>query len=99
MSGSIGDLNVSWVETTVEGPGTITFQWKVSSELDGDFLTFSVDGVEQPGCISGEAGWQTLAFTIPTGAHRLTWTYAKNRVLAVGFDAGWLRQVGYQRTP
>jgi hypothetical protein len=98
-SGSIGNLSVSWVETTVMGPGTLTFQWKVSSELDGDFLTFSVDGVKQPGCISGEAGWQTLAFTIPTGAHRLTWTYAKNRALAVGFDAGWLRQVGYQRTP
>ena len=49
-----------------ERAGVMTFQWKVSSEPGGDFLTFSVDGVEQPGCISGEAGWQTLAFTIPT---------------------------------
>jgi hypothetical protein len=95
-SGSIGDLNVSWVETTVTGPGVITFQWKVSSELNGDFLVFAVDGVDQPGRISGEAGWQTLAFSIPAGAHRLAWTYAKNRVNAFGLDAGWLRRVNWQ---
>ena len=98
-SGSIGDLNVSWVETMVTGPGTVSFEWKVSSELNGDYLTFSVDGVNQPGRISGEAGWQSVAFSIPTGARRLTWTYAKNRANAAGLDAGWLRRVSYQRSP
>ncbi|MCX6911016.1 MAG: hypothetical protein NTY01_23650, partial [Verrucomicrobia bacterium] len=98
-SGSVGDLNVSWVETMVSGPGTVSFEWKVSSEAGADFLTFSVDGADQPGRISGEAGWQVLAFSIPTGAHRLTWTYAKNRANACGLDAGWLRRVSYQRSP
>ncbi|MBI5395255.1 MAG: hypothetical protein HZA91_08175, partial [Verrucomicrobia bacterium] len=98
-SGSIGDLQVSWVETTVTGPGTLAFEWKVSSELDADFLTFSVDGVDQPGRISGEAGWQPLTFNIPSGTHRLRWTYAKNGANAVGFDAGWLRRVVYQAAP
>ena len=95
-SGKIGDLNVSWVETTVSGPGTLSFQWMVSSELNGDLLTFSIDGVDQPGRISGEAGWQTLTYQIPAGPHRLTWTYAKNAALAAGLDAGWLRHVVYQ---
>jgi hypothetical protein len=90
---------VSWIETTVEGPGTITFQWKVSSELGGDFLTFSIDGVDQPGRISGEVDWQALTFSIPSGTHLLRWTYAKNRDQAVGLDAGWLRRVNYQRMP
>jgi hypothetical protein len=98
-SGSIGDLNVSWLETTVTGLGTITFQWKASSELNGDWLTFSVDGVEQPGRISGETDWQTLTFSISSGTHRLTWTYAKNRANAVGYDAGWVRRVNWQRSP
>ena len=95
-SGSIGNLNVSWVETTVTGPGTLSFDWMVSSELNGDYLTFSIDGVEQPGRISGEAGWQTLTFNIPAGTYRLTWTYSKNGATASGLDAGWLRRVVYR---
>jgi len=55
--------------------------------------------VDQPGRISGEVDWQTLAFTIPSGTHRLTWTYAKNRANAYGLDAGWLKNVRYQRSP
>ena len=67
-SGSIGHLNVSWVETTVTGPGTLSFQWKVSSEADADYLTFAMDGEDQPGRISGEVDWQTLTFSIPSKA-------------------------------
>ncbi|MFA6563838.1 MAG: Calx-beta domain-containing protein [Verrucomicrobiia bacterium] len=97
-SGSIGNLNVSWVETIVSGPGTISFDWKVSSELNSDYLMFSVDGADQSG-ISGEVNWQQLSFTIPSGAHRLTWTYAKNRAVAAGLDTGWLRRILYQSSP
>ncbi len=95
-SGHIGNLNVSWVETTVTGPGTLSFDWMVSSELNGDYLTFSIDGVSQPGAISGEVGWQTLTFSIPAGTHRLTWIYSKNGATAAGLDAGWLRRVVYR---
>jgi len=92
-SGKVNDLNVSWVETTVTGPGTLSFDWMVSSELNGDCLTFAIDGVNQPGAISGEVGWQTLTFNIPAGTHRLTWTYSKNGATASGLDAGWVRRV------
>jgi hypothetical protein len=95
-SGHIGNLNVSWLETTVTGPGTLSFDWMVSSELNGDYLTFSIDGVNQPGAISGEVNWQTLTFVLPAGTHRLTWTYAKNAANASGLDAGWLRRVVYR---
>ena len=94
-SGKIGDLNVSWMEATVTGPGTLSFDWMVSSELGDDYLTFSIDGVAQPGAISGEVNWQTLTFSIPTGTHRLTWTYSKNGSAASGLDAGWVRRVVY----
>jgi PKD repeat protein len=95
-SGSIGDLQVSWVETTVAGPGTLSFEWKVSSELNADFLTFSIDGADQPGRISGEVDWQPMTFVVPNGTHLLRWTYAKNRALGAGLDAAWLRRVSYQ---
>ena len=70
-SGHISDLNVSFVETTVEGLGVIGFEWKVSSELDADVLTFSIDGADQPGHISGEMDWEPITFSIPTGRHAL----------------------------
>ena len=95
-SGHIGNLNVSWVETTVTGPGTLSFDWMVSSELNGDYLTFAIDGVNQPEAISGEVGWQTLTFIIPSGQHRLTWTYSKNAADAAGLDTGWVRSVIFE---
>ena len=95
-SGKIGDLNVSWMEATVTGPGTLSFDWMVSSEQGGDCLTFSIDGVAQPGAISGEVNWQTLTFSIPAGTHRLTWTYSKNGSGSSGLDAGWVRSVVFE---
>ena len=95
-SGKIGDLNVSWMEATVTGPGTLSFDWMVSSEQGGDYLTFSIDGVAQPGAISGEVNWQTLTFNLPAGTHRLTWTYSKNGSGSSGLDAGWVRRVVYR---
>jgi hypothetical protein len=67
--------------------------------VSADWLVFSVDGVDQPGRISGETEWQTQTFSIGAGTHRLTWTYGKNRANAVGYDAGWLRGVVWQRSP
>jgi len=99
QSGGIGDYEVTWLETTVSGPGTISFQWKVSSEMDADFLTFSIDGSDQPGRISGEVDWQPLAFRIPTGTHLLRWTYGKNALFSGGADAAWLRKVVLQASP
>jgi len=99
VSGRIEDYEVTWLETTVIGPGTISFQWKVSSELDSDFLTFSIDGADQPGRMSGEVDWQSLTFRIPSGSHLLRWTYAKNRDKSAGLDAAWVRGVLWQPPP
>jgi hypothetical protein len=98
-SGPVGDYEVSWVETTVTGPGWVSFEWKVSSEWNGDWLTFAMDGVEQPGRISGEVDWQGAVFSVPAGVHRLSWTYGKNGDRAAGLDAGWLRRVSFTRSP
>jgi len=83
----------------VEGSGVFSFEWKVSCELNADFLTFSMDGVDQPGHTSGELDWSPMTFSIPSGMHRLRWTYGKNGDQAVGLDAGWLRRVNYEKNP
>ncbi len=53
-----------------EGPGTVTFWWKVSSEANYDWLSFYVDGVLQDR-ISGEVGWQQITYTYDPSGRRI----------------------------
>lgn len=42
---------------------TIMFYWKVSSELNGDYLEFYIDDVRQDR-ISGEVNWQNKSYNV-----------------------------------
>ena len=53
QSGDIADSEESWMQTSVQGEGTVTFWWKVSSESGYDELEFYLDDVRQH-YISGE---------------------------------------------
>jgi M6 family metalloprotease-like protein len=92
QSGVIADLQHSIVQTTVTGPGLLTFRWRVSSESGFDWLTFGFDGWDQ-WYMSGESGWQQQSWFIPEGTHVLTWTYRKDSSASTGSDAGWLDEV------
>jgi len=92
-SGYLLDNQFSAVETTVSGPGWISFNWKVSSE-GADPFQFLVDGV-QWAVISGEVEWTNQTFHIPWGQRTLTWRYRKDGSVAKGADAAWLDQVSY----
>ena len=47
QSGAILDNEKTWMVTQFSGPGYLSFDWKVSSELAHDFLRFYIDGVLQ----------------------------------------------------
>lgn len=83
------------LETTVSGPGTVTFAWKVSSEW-ADPLIFLVDGVawEQ---IATEVDWTNRTFHIPWGRHTLSWRYQKDGNDSGGArsNAAWVDEVTY----
>jgi len=90
-SGAIGDSQITWVETVATGPGTVKFWWKVSSEGSYDYLEFRVDGVLQPGRISGEVDWVQYEVAVAGGGeHTLRWTYRKDGITDSGDDAAWL---------
>jgi plastocyanin len=91
-SGGTGDNQSSWLETTVTGPGTVSFAWKVSSELGFDQLRFSIGNSSQA-AVSGETDWQTRSFNLPEGQQTLRWVYAKDGSARDGADAGWVDQV------
>lgn len=100
-SGVIGNGQLSYLETTVTGPGTLTFWWLVSSESGGDFLRFSLNGAEVSGLpgISGSTGWaQAMVTLADAGSHVLRWSYVKDGSTAVGADAGWVDQVTFTPT-
>ncbi len=91
----IANAQEASVSTEVTGPGSLTFWWKISSELNADYLSFYRDSVQHPTApqISGEMDWQQRTVPIPNGPHTLRWTYAKNASGSAGADAAWLDQV------
>lgn len=92
-SGPITHNQSSYMETTVTGPGTLTFHWKVSSQADFDCLSFEIGGIEQPGKICGEVGWELQTHSIPSGTHTLRWIYFKDGSVTTGSDAAWVDKV------
>jgi hypothetical protein len=91
-SGAITHSQISTLQTTVTGPGTVTFWWKVSSEPSNDRLMFFIGATEQAR-VSGEVDWQQRSFTVPTGTQVLKWTYQKNGSVTTGQDRAWVDQV------
>jgi len=88
QSGVIGNSQSTYLQTTVTGPGTLTFWWKVSSQTR-DYLRFYVDGTLQAS-IQGEVAWQQKTYSITEGQHTLKWEYAKDRLATAGSDCGWV---------
>jgi subtilisin family serine protease len=92
------DLGLGTMQTSVRGPGDLTFYWKVSSESGFDYLTFYVDGVPQ-NSISGEVDWQQAAYSLGAGLHVLQWTYSKDGSVSAGSDCGWVDTVQFSGIP
>jgi hypothetical protein len=85
------------MKVDIQGPGNITFWWKVSSEPGADFLRFIVNGT-QIASISGQVNWERKAISIPAGMQTARWVYAKNGANALNSDCGWVDQVGFTPT-
>jgi M6 family metalloprotease-like protein len=95
LSESIGNNRSTWLSTEVEGPGDMSFWWKVSSEPNYDFLHFYVDDALQLGSISGSLEWQYMSIYLGPGPHSLRWSYIKDYSVADGEDSAWLDEVGW----
>ncbi len=94
-SGALGNSRQSWLQTSVTGPGVLTFWWKVSSERGHDYLIFLVDGAAQPDKISGAVDWQKREVVIPEGPHEVMWLYRKDWGGSAGSDCGWVDRVSF----
>jgi hypothetical protein len=82
------------LNTTVTGPGTLSFLCKVSSQPDADFLSFSVNGTNRL-VLSGEVDWEQHSFYLAAGQVNLSWSYSKDASGSAGEDAAWLDEVSF----
>jgi hypothetical protein len=94
QSGAIDDDGMSYLETQVNGPGTLSFWWKVSCEEDADYLELHVDGWPLA-YLTGEMGWESYSMELDPGPHTLRWVYTKDFCCTSGDDAGWVDQVQF----
>jgi formylglycine-generating enzyme required for sulfatase activity len=96
QAGKIGDSQRSWLQITltVIQNGNLSFWYKVSSEANGDFLHFFVDGQLQ-GRWSGEIVWTQATYPITAGSHTLRWEYIKDGSGAAGKDTAYLDDITF----
>lgn len=90
----VPDNGEAVMQTTVTGPGTLSFDWRVDSEELADFLSVEVGGgVSQE--ISGSTDWDTVSIAIPSGPQTIVWRYSKSGSGANGDDKGWVDRVRF----
>ena len=84
------------METTVQGPGTLSFWWKVDSTTNADQLSFLINAVTQPTVISGVVDWQQQSYFIATGPQTLRWRFRRNGGTDTNrLAAAWVDQVQF----
>jgi hypothetical protein len=89
QSGAINGGRQSWVQTTLTGPGKLSFWWKISGE-QSDFLHFLIGGVTNAS-ISGQVDWVARSFDIPPGSQIVRWLAAP----VFNHETAWLDQVAF----
>ena len=103
-SGTIGTESETWLDTTVEGSGTLTFRWRVDCEKDDgggatwDRLAVFTNGVEVAR-IDGKTDWQTVELPI-NGKTTIRWSFYRD-----DFDepsqthesCGWVDGINFTR--
>ncbi len=81
------------IQTTVAGPATVSFWWKVSSERGYDLLNVTLNGDQAATPVSGEVDWEQRTIAIPAGEHTLAFSYTKDGSVSNGQDRGWIDEI------
>lgn len=92
QSADIADSQSTYMQTSVFGPGTLSFYWKVSSESSYDYLKFYT-GATLSDSISGIQDWAQKTLPISSGVQTLKWVYEKDTFGSEGSDCGYLDKV------
>jgi hypothetical protein len=93
QSGRITHNQSTVLQTVVQGPATVDFYWRVSSESGFDFLSLLV-GTSLITQISGEVNWTRYQYVLPANQqYTIQWRYSKDSSVDSGADTGWVDNV------
>ncbi len=94
-SGVIEDEQTSQMSLTqlFQSAATITFNYRVSSEANFDFLDFYIDSTRQIHVSGTAGGWMSASFSVDAGEHTFTWIYEKDGSVSTGLDAGFVDNI------
>jgi hypothetical protein len=108
-TGLMQSMERSYVELSLIGPGTLTFEWAVSSEENPDYNDPSSDYYRdiydaiffyqndvQTAFLTGEVAGETKTVNVVGGSHTFRWEYSKDPYSNEGEDAGFLRSVSWK---
>lgn len=101
QSGGIDDYQQSILLAKVEGAGTFTFEWSVSSEENVDDPSEPYDALyvylngELLDFISGEVEFESYEITLESGTNFVYWIYEKDDEFFDGQDRGYVRNVEF----
>ncbi len=93
-SGEVAASETSSIEAAIVGPGTLSFDWRVSANR-GDYCRLYIDGVLQKS-ITRSPLWATVTIGVPSGEHIVRWSYERGSASAAGEDAAFLDNVDWQ---
>ncbi|MBI5865432.1 MAG: DUF2817 domain-containing protein [Planctomycetes bacterium] len=87
--GVITHNQTTWLSRSVNGPGSVQFWYRVSSESGYDFFTFYIDG-QSVVRRAGTVNWTLLTSSLTAGPHVLKWEYSKDGSASSGSDTAWI---------
>jgi len=76
--GSITNGQESWMQMTINGSGTLSCWWKISSVVMRDWFEIWIDGTRQVNLSGTTAQWQQLSNVLGAGNHVIRWRFYKN---------------------
>ena len=96
QSGAVANGQSSALQTTVTGPGTLTYWW-MFSPLTSPFpntLSFSSSQGNASASVNSTTGWQQRTLYLGVGQQTLTWNYSRYS-FASAQSTGWVDQVSF----
>ena len=82
------------IRTIFSQADSVKFYYKVSSELNRDFLSFLLNDKEIFK-ISGETGWRKRVIPVSAGVNKLEWIYTNDNSLYGGENAAWIDLIDF----
>ena len=85
------------IRTIYSKDDSVRFFYKVSSEINYDFLSFKLNGVEVFRK-SGEIPWTKKSFAVSAGLKQFEWAYKKDNSVTQGSDCAWIDLIDFAQT-